>query len=44
VLLEDTINEQAIEKLSTEIATIGGNRVNGIAKIDQRLILLLNAL
>jgi len=38
------INEQAIEKLSTEIATIGGNSVNGIAKIDQRLILLLNAL
>jgi len=38
------INEQAIEKLSKEIATIGGNSVNGIAKIDQRLILLLNAL
>ena len=38
------INEQAIEKLSTEIATIGGNSVNGIAKIDQRLILVLNAI
>jgi Chemotaxis signal transduction protein len=38
------INEQTIEKLSAEIATVGGNSVNGIAKIDQRLILLLNAL
>lgn len=38
------INEQAIEKLSTEIATIGGNSIQGIAKIDQRLILILNAL
>jgi len=38
------INELAIDKLSPEIATIGGNSVNGIAKIDQRLILLLNAL
>lgn len=38
------VNEQAIEKLSTEIATFGGNSVQGIAKIDQRLILLLNAL
>lgn len=38
------INEQAIETLSTEIATIGANSIYGIAKINQRLILLLNAL
>lgn len=38
------INEQVIEKLSTEITAIGGNNVNGIVKIDQRLILLLNVL
>lgn len=39
-----TINEQAIENLSMEIVTLGGNSVQGIAKIDQRLVLLLNAL
>jgi len=38
------INEGAIEKLDAEIATIGGNSLEGIAKIDHKLILLLNAL
>lgn len=39
-----TFNEQAIEKLSAEMVILGGNSVQGIAKIDQRLILLLNTL
>ncbi|ODA42463.1 chemotaxis protein CheW [Desulfosporosinus sp. BG] len=36
------IEEQAIEKLSTEISSLGGNRIQGIAHIDERLILILN--
>ncbi|WP_434511551.1 chemotaxis protein CheW [Desulfitobacterium sp. AusDCA] len=38
-----SINEQVIEKLCTELVTLGGNSIEGIAKIDERLILLLNA-
>lgn len=38
-----SINEQVIEKLCTELVTLGGNSIEGIAKIDKRLILLLNA-
>ncbi|WP_050809931.1 chemotaxis protein CheW [Desulfosporosinus sp. OT] len=36
------VEEQAIEKLSAEISSLGGNRIQGIAHIDERLILLLN--
>lgn len=38
------INEQLIERLCKEMGILGGNSVQGIAKIDQRLILLLNTL
>jgi len=38
------IKEQAIEMLSAEISGLSGNRIQGIARIDQRLILLLNGL
>ncbi|WP_425807131.1 chemotaxis protein CheW [Desulfitobacterium sp. Sab5] len=38
------INEQLIEGLCKEMGILGGNSVQGIAKIDQRLILLLNTL
>lgn len=38
------IDEQSIEGLYKEMGALGGNSVQGIAKIDQRLILLLNAL
>ncbi|MEA4902678.1 chemotaxis protein CheW [Desulfitobacterium sp.] len=37
------IDEQEIEKLSTEICTMGANSLQGIAKVNERLILLLNA-
>jgi purine-binding chemotaxis protein CheW len=36
------IDPQAVEKLSTEITIISGNSVEGIVKIEQRLIILLN--
>lgn len=36
------INEHAIEGLSTEISGLSSNRIQGIARIDERLILLLN--
>lgn len=39
-----TIGTQEVEKLSMEISMVGGNSVLGIVKINQRLILLLNAL
>jgi len=38
------IKEQAIEIFSAEISGLSGNRIQGIARIDQRLILLLNGL
>jgi purine-binding chemotaxis protein CheW len=36
------IEEQSIEKLSLEIASLGSHRIQGIARIDERMILLLN--
>lgn len=38
------IEEQAIGRLSAEISSLGGSRIQGIARIDERLILLLNGL
>lgn len=38
------IDDQSIEELSSEISGIGSNSVKGIAKIDERLILLLDAM
>lgn len=38
------IEEEAIEKLSVEISSLGNNGVQGIVRIDERLILLLDAL
>lgn len=38
------IEDEAIEKLSVEITSLGNNAIQGIARIDERLILLLNAL
>jgi purine-binding chemotaxis protein CheW len=37
------IDDQSIEKLSFEISGIDSNSVKGIGKIDERLILLLDA-
>lgn len=36
------IDKHEIEKLSTEICTLGANSLQGIAKVKERLILLLN--
>lgn len=38
------IDDQSIEQLNSQIASIGGNSVKGIGKIDDRLILLLDAM
>ncbi|EGW37777.1 chemotaxis protein CheW [Desulfosporosinus sp. OT] len=38
------IEEQAIERLSGEISGLNSNRIQGIARINERLILLLNGL
>ena len=38
------IENEVIEKLSVEITSLGNNAIQGIARIDERLILLLNAL
>ncbi|WP_434510746.1 chemotaxis protein CheW [Desulfitobacterium sp. AusDCA] len=38
------ISENALEKLSGKMAAIGGKSIEGIYKIDERLILLINAL
>lgn len=38
------IDENAVEKFSSEISTAGGKSIEGIFRIDQRLILLINAL
>jgi len=38
------IENEAIEKLSAEISSLGSNSLQGIARIDERLILVLNAL
>lgn len=38
------IKEEEIEKLNLEVATIGKNSVQGIGKIGERLIILLNVL
>ncbi|MDR3542863.1 MAG: chemotaxis protein CheW [Desulfosporosinus sp.] len=38
------IENEAIEKLSIEISSMGSNSIQGIARIDERLILVLNAL
>lgn len=38
------IEEQAIERFSTGISGLGNNRIQGIARIEERLILLLNGL
>lgn len=37
------IEDQAIEKLSTEISGLSSNRIQGIARIDERLILLVDS-
>lgn len=37
------IEDTSIEKLSSEVSSIGSNNVKGIGKIDKRLILLLDA-
>lgn len=38
------IKEQSIEVLDPGLSYMGGNSVSGIAKLDQRMILLLDAL
>lgn len=38
------LEEQAIERLNVEITSLGSNRIQGIARIDERLILLLDGL
>ncbi|AFM40291.1 chemotaxis signal transduction protein [Desulfosporosinus acidiphilus SJ4] len=38
------IEDETIEKLSSELLSLGGNRIQGIARIDDRLILLLDGL
>lgn len=37
------IEDTSIEKLSSEVSSIGSSNVKGIGKIDKRLILLLDA-
>lgn len=38
------IEDKSIEKLSSEVSSIGSSNVKGIGKIDKRLILLLDAM
>lgn len=38
------IENETIEKLSVEISSLGSSSIQGIARVDERLILVLNAL
>ncbi|WP_047809421.1 chemotaxis protein CheW [Desulfosporosinus acididurans] len=38
------VEEQSIERLNAELSGLGSNRVQGVVRIDERLILLLNGL
>lgn len=38
------INENAVERVTGKMGTIGGNSIEGILKIDNRLVLIINAL
>lgn len=38
------INENAVKRLAGKMGTIGGKSIEGIFKIDNRLVLLINAL
>ncbi|WP_088189139.1 chemotaxis protein CheW [Desulfosporosinus sp. FKA] len=37
------LEEQAVEKLNTQIFTLGSNSVEAIARIDNRIVLILNS-
>ncbi|MGC7870730.1 chemotaxis protein CheW [Desulfosporosinus sp. SYSU MS00001] len=38
------VEEQSIERLNAELSSLGSSKVQGVVRIDERLILLLNGL